>query len=117
MPYSKSRDRLPDFEDALLQLEGWFSSGANPVQAWGTVANHPFYFEAILDRWRFGLSFSWDLLPADVSNTELGKSYFSEGTFGVSEHDAGNMPPEAAEKIIRTCAAAVLDGLREESAS
>ena len=87
-----------DIKDEPTRLEGKLS-GFCPVQGVGTVAGHRFYFRARHDSWTFAVSADRDVDPVDIQLP--GQGFRREGSY--TQSDAGWMPLDEAEAIIRNC--------------
>lgn len=116
-------ERAPAFEGQDPSLELHYEvAGQHPVQVEGTIQGHPFYFRAKWDFWTFTASIS-DAnpeLPSWMNPPEDKPGFFrdlaQEGYY-LSEHwgtgtEAGTMPLDVVDKIIRDCACKLIDALR-----
>ena len=90
------------FHDKRLELDCRLG-GYCPVQGMGTVAGRPFYFHARHDTWTFAVSETAGLEPEDRYSGE--KGFYREGAYGErGGEEAGWMPLDEAEALIRRCA-------------
>lgn len=83
----------------IWELE--YLDGYAPVQAYGTVEGHPFYFRARGDRWRFVIAHQNAIDAAcgiEEALFERTEGYGVPGGF-----DAGFMEHDEAMNIILTC--------------
>ncbi|HEV2863312.1 MAG TPA: hypothetical protein VGX48_20020 [Pyrinomonadaceae bacterium] len=80
------------------------------MQGWGTVGGNQFYFRARWAYWAFSVSEDPRLDPVYIWDS--GRGFYVEGSYGKTPYDAGYMPEEEAEAIIRRCAAQYLEGRR-----
>jgi hypothetical protein len=89
--------------DEQLELDCHLS-GYCPVQGMGTVAGRPFYFRARHDAWTFAVSETPDLEAEDIYSSE--KGFYKQSAYGKpGGEEAGWMPLDEAETLIRHCAA------------
>ncbi len=82
------------------------------MQGWGTIAGHQFFFRARWDRWTFAIAESPDVDPVDIYSTEQG--FYKEEPYANGPYDAGYMPRDEAEAIVRRCAREYLTRVRTE---
>jgi len=78
------------------------------MQAWGSVDGLEFYFRARWTSWTLAIT-EPGVDPVDVSEERPG-TFFRSQTWGAGPYDAGYMPEDEAERIIRMCAAEFLRG-------
>ncbi len=86
--------------DRLLRLESLF--GPAPVQAWGAIVRHTFYFRSRYRHWSFGLSEDRRVDASDVYQTTE-RGFALEGKYGESSYAASYMPEDEAVRVIRRC--------------
>lgn len=84
--------------DKNLRIE--YLGGECPVQAEGTVDGKPFYFRARGNFWSFALSEDTTISSPDEDTAD----FYVEEEYGDTPYEAGYMPIEVAESIIRRCA-------------
>ena len=72
------------------------------MQGWGTIGGDKFYFRARWNYWAFSVSKEPGLDPEDI--WDPGRGFYIEESYGKTPYDAGYMPEEEAEAIIRRCA-------------
>ncbi len=96
------RDLNRMIEDSRLQLRAEIT-GYCPVQASGQVAGHELYFRARGNEWTFAIATGVETDPVDISSSEQG--FFRSGSYGWKPAEAGWIPLDEAEKIIRECIA------------
>lgn len=85
--------------DPRVRLESL--DGNCPVQGVGDVAGKGLYFRARHRNWTFAVARRLGEDGADVYDASQG--FYREGEYGEGPHDAGYMPYDHAESIIRRC--------------
>ena len=73
--------------------------GNCPVQAEGTITGVPFYFRARWNHWSMSIGEN----PIAIEISEI--MWYKDEGWGNGPYEAGWMPVEEAERIIRKCAA------------
>ncbi len=100
-----SFDPLPTIDLPQLDLRGQFYTSSSPVQAWGTIRGHAFYFRARHEHWDFAISESSDTDLSDIfSNIPGDRLFIREGRYAYQKFAASYMPLDAAAEIIERCA-------------
>ncbi|HXT40710.1 MAG TPA: hypothetical protein VN887_11920 [Candidatus Angelobacter sp.] len=90
-------------QDSELELSGCIY-GHCPVQAQGAVRGRSFYFRAKHDEWSFSLAMRPDTESVDICSSAQG--FYRSGSYGKAHGrgpDAGWMPYDEVEQIIRRC--------------
>lgn len=78
--------------------------GMCPVQGWGTVDGHPWYFRARGQRWSFSVAEDPKGDPVDVWDRRVPGWHYEE-PWGEDEFAAGYMDEEIAWGFIEACIA------------
>ena len=102
------------FHDASLDLEGHLY-GRAPIQCDGQLRGHPYYFRARHSGWSFTLCLNADVDPSVLREGHAPgffddreyRGYALWGDYG-TEFEASYMAYDAAEEIVRQCAARFL---------
>jgi len=85
-----------------VNLVGVFSCLASPVQAEGTIDEHPFYFRSRHDAWTFAVASDEKGDPVEIYSSSQG--FFREANYGDDQFSASYMPLNDAREIIARCA-------------
>jgi hypothetical protein len=92
----------PGITDPVLSLKGDFIRTSAPVEAFGRVSGHAWYFRARDQFWEFAVARTLDVSPDAIYNSEQG--FYRMEQYGTGSFDASYLPHDNAVAIIRRCA-------------